>query len=224
MDGANNYKSWLLKIKTPLNEEGADWDFCLGDYNHDGHLDLFCIRKNKTGTNSTEVHVLSGKNNFEIFLLQTGTILHETDNNCKFCVGDYNDDGELDLFYIKKNHTDSHSTEVHILSGNKEYKIIIFQIGTILPETDDNWEFGISNYAGNGNKDLYCINKKNKNGKCTDVSILDGSKNYQSLIILKTTELPITDDNYCFYPIDKKLFVIKKHETINSTECHALII
>ena len=222
LDGANNYNSWLLQTKTPLNEEEADWDFCLGDYNHDGHLDLFCIRKNKTGTNSTEVHVLSGKNDFKIFILQTGTILHETDNNCKFCVGDYNDDGELDLFYIKKKTTDSNSTEVHILSGKNLYNSFIMHTRTILHETDDNWEFGISNYVGNGNKDLYCINKRNEKGECTDVHILDGSKHFQSLVIRTITKLDMTDENFCFYPIDKKLFVIKKKGDKNYTECHIL--
>ena len=96
--------------------------------------------------------------------------------------------------------------------------------GTILPETDDNWEFGVSNYVGKGNKDLYCINKRNENGEYTDVLILDGSKNYQTFVILTTTKLKITYENFCFYPIGKKLFAIKKKGANNSTECHALKI
>ena len=223
LDGANNYKSWLLKIETPLKEEKeVKWDFCLGDYNHDGYLDLFCIKKNKTGTNSTEVHILGGESNFQTFLLQTGTALHETGNNCKFCVGDFNNDGKLDLFYICKNNTGSKSTEVHILSGKSGYKEFIMQTGTKIQETDDNWEFGISNYLGNGNKDLYCINKRNENGKCTDVHILDGSKNFQSFALQTTTKLHMTDENFCFYPVDKQLFVISKQGASNFTECHAL--
>ena len=222
LNGANNFKSWLLQIPTKLKEEEADWDFCLGDYNHDGYLDLFCIKKNKTGTNSTEVHILGGESNFQTFLLQTGTALHETGNNCKFCVGDYNNDGKLDLFYICKNNTGSKSTEVHILSGKSGYKEFIMQTGTKIQETDDNWEFGISNYLGNGNKDLYCINKRNENGKCTDVHILDGSKNFQSFALQTTTKLHMTDENFCFYPVDKQLFVISKQGASNFTECHAL--
>ena len=38
LTGNNNYKSWLLQIKTPINEEGVDWDYCLGDYNNDGNI------------------------------------------------------------------------------------------------------------------------------------------------------------------------------------------
>ena len=78
LDGKNKYKNWLLQTQTPLRGGEADWDFCLGDYNNDGNLDLICIKKNKTGTNCTEVHILGGKSNFQDFILQTKTILHET--------------------------------------------------------------------------------------------------------------------------------------------------
>ena len=155
LNGGNNYKNWLLQTKTPIKNEGADWDFDLGDYNNDGHLDLFCIKKNITGTHSTEVHILSGASNFQTFLLQTGTKLHETGNNCKFCVGDYNGDGRPDLFYISKNNNKSHTTEVHILKGSDNYQSFLCQTSTNLHETDDDWEFGVSDYLGNGKKDLY---------------------------------------------------------------------
>ena len=45
LDGASNFKKWLLQVQTPLREEDSEWDYCLGDYNHDGDLDLFCIKK-----------------------------------------------------------------------------------------------------------------------------------------------------------------------------------
>ena len=86
LDGASNFKKWLLQVQTPLREEDSEWDYCLGDYNHDGDLDLFCIKKNKTGTNQTEVHILSGKSGFKTFLFQQGTALHQTDHNSKFCL------------------------------------------------------------------------------------------------------------------------------------------
>ena len=47
LDGEKDYKSWLLHIKINLETGDADWDFCLGDYNHDNNLDLFCIKKIK---------------------------------------------------------------------------------------------------------------------------------------------------------------------------------
>ena len=220
--GGKNYQSWLLHTKTPIKEENADWEFGLGDFNRDGNLDLFCIKKNKTGTNSTEVHILSGKSNFQSFLLQTGTALHENGDNCQFCVGDYNGDGKPDLFCIIKNNTGSKTTEVHVLSGESNYQKFIFQSGTILHETDYNWEFGISNYMGNGKKDLYCVNKSNDRDNCSEIHILDGSKNYQSWAMQSITKLHETDEKFSFYPIDKQLFVISREGGSNSTELHAI--
>ena len=77
-----------MQTPTALHETDGIWQFCLGDYNKDGCLDLYCICKRTTGSHTTEVHILSGKNNFNSFLLHTGTKLHETDDNWKFCLGD----------------------------------------------------------------------------------------------------------------------------------------
>ena len=222
LDGSNKYKSWLLHSTTPLKEEEADWDFCLGDYNNDGYLDLFCIKKNKCGTKSTEIHILSGKDKFKFFLLEIGINLKETDNNYKFCVGDYNGDGYLDLFYICKKNTKSKTTEVNILSGKSEYKSFLLQTGTILNETDDNWDFGVSNYFGNGNRDLYCINKKYGEKNCISVQILDGAKNYQVCPFQTSTKLHINDEIYNFCPIGKQLFMIKKQGNNNKFDCYVI--
>ena len=222
LDGEKDYKSWLLHTKINLETGDADWDFCLGDYNHDNNLDLFCIKKNKTPMQKTEVHILTGVSNFQTFIFQGISCLHETSDNCKFCVGDFNGDGKLDLFYICKNNTGSNTTEVHILSGSNNYQSFLFQTSTILHETDDNWEFGVSNYVGSQSRDLYCINMSNTNQQCTDVHILDGSKNYESWAMQVQTKLHITDHNFCFYPVGKQLFVISKQGASNSTECHAL--
>ncbi len=40
--------------------------------------DLFAIKKSATGSNKTEVHVLSAASGYKAFSLQTATGLHET--------------------------------------------------------------------------------------------------------------------------------------------------
>ena len=54
---------------------------------------------------------------FQQFLLQTGTALHETDDTFAFAMADWNHDGTPDLVAIKKSHTGTGSTEVHLISG-----------------------------------------------------------------------------------------------------------
>ena len=224
LSGKNNYRSWLLQTGTKLHETGNNWVFLLGDYNHDGFLDLYAIKKNQTDSKSTEVHILSGKNNFQSWLLQTRTILHETDDNWDFCLGDYNNDGKLDLYTIKKNHTGSKSTEVHILSGSNNFQSWLLQTGTILHETGSNWVFGVSNYSGQGNKDLYCIAKNCTGSKSTEVHILNGSKNFQSWILQTRTKLHETGNNFSFFAYGNSLYAIKKDGENNSTEVHCLNI
>jgi hypothetical protein len=76
---------------------------------------LVAIKKSNTGTNSTEVHILSGESNYKNFTLQTGTALHPTDNTFDFAMTDWNGDGKPDLVAIKKSNTGTNSTEIHIL-------------------------------------------------------------------------------------------------------------
>ena len=222
LSGKENFQNWLLHTGTVLHETGNNWIFLLGDYNHDGCLDLYSINKNQTGSKSTEVHILSGKNNFQSFLLHTGTILHETDENWDFCLGDYNNDGSLDLYAIGKKNTGSRSTEVHILSGKNNFQSFLLNTGTILHESDGNWAFGVSNYAGHGNKDLYCIAKNCTGSKSTEVHILNGSNNYQSWLLQTRTKLHETGETFCFFAYGNSLYAIKKNGGSNSTEVHCL--
>ena len=221
LDGSNNYQSFLLQTGIPFHETEENCSFLLGDYNKNGKLDLYCIKKNKTGTNSTEVHILDGNNNYQTFLLQTGTCLHETGNNFEFGLGDYNNNGTLDLYCIKKYDTGNNNTEIHILNGSDNFQSFLYQNKTELFATDDNYSFGISDYNNNGHPDIYCIKKLGVNS--TEVHILNGSDNFMTYLLQIGTKLEKTNNDTCFYPYKNKLFVIKKQGD-NCTELHCIKI
>jgi subtilisin family serine protease len=107
---------FILQTGTALHETDQTFEFAVADWNGDGRPDLIAIKKSNTGTHSTEVHVLSGASNFQQFILQTGTALHETDQTFEFAVADWNGDGRPDLIAIKKSNTGTHSTEVHVIN------------------------------------------------------------------------------------------------------------
>jgi hypothetical protein len=78
MDGANQYKSYLLNAETALGSQGTDgrWLFVLGDYNGDGRPDLYGINKIGTGAGDrTEVHIMDGANQYKSYLLNAETAL-----------------------------------------------------------------------------------------------------------------------------------------------------
>ena len=111
-----------MDSKLEWTSDGAH--FLLGDYNHNGSLDLYYIKT--CCPEYIEVHILDGSNNFKSFILQTKTPIKVEEAGIDFSLGDYNHDGNLDLFYIKKNNTSTKSTEVHILRGHSNYQNFIF--------------------------------------------------------------------------------------------------
>lgn len=54
------------------------WSYSLADYNHDGHLDLYAVNTQDTGSGSTAVHILDGTR-LSQFLLHAGSPMGHTD-------------------------------------------------------------------------------------------------------------------------------------------------
>ncbi|CAI7640315.1 unnamed protein product [Penicillium manginii] len=198
LSGASNFQSFILQTGTALHETDDTFEFAVGDWNGDGRPDLFAIKKSNTGSKSTEVHILSGDSNFQSFILQTGTALHETDDTFEFAIGDWNGDGRPDLFAVKKSNTDSKSTEVHILSGASNFQSFSLQTDTALHETDNTFEFAVGDWNGDGRPDLFAVKKSNTGSKSTEVHILSGASNFQSFILQTGTALHETDNTFDF--------------------------
>jgi hypothetical protein len=87
MDGADRYRSYLLNTDTILNDTGltGQWVFEVADYNGDGVPDLYGINRIGTGTGGkTEVHIMDGADRYRSYLLNTDTILNDSELNCKW--------------------------------------------------------------------------------------------------------------------------------------------
>ena len=228
-NGIPRFQQFILHTGTSLHETDETFAFALADWDGDGLPDLFVIKKSSTGSHSTEVHILSGASNFQEFILQTGTALHETDQTFDFAVGDWDGDGRPDLIAIKKSNTGSHSTEVHILSGASNFQEFILQTGTALHETDQTFDFAVGDWDRDGRPDLIAIKKSNTGSHSTEVHILSGASNFQEFILQTGTALHETDQTFDFAVGDwdrdgrPDLIAIKKSNTgSHSTEVHIL--
>jgi hypothetical protein len=175
------------------------------------------------------MHILSGGENFQRFLLNTGTPQHETWYEYDFQVADWNRDGYQDLVIIKKYNTGTRSTEVHILSGASNFQEYILHTGTPQEETGDNYDFDTADWDRDGYPDLFIIKKNGTGTGMTEVHVLSGASNFQRFILDTGTAQHQTGDEYVFRVADwngdgrPDLFGIKKNQTGTvSTEVHIL--
>lgn len=145
LNGANGFKTFLSQKATALENTGSNnaWEFELGDYNGDEKLDIYVMKKISSST-TTELHVLNGADGYQTFLahIATGIGAAGDSNVWNFKVGDYNRDGVLDLYCVKRV-GNSGTTELHVLDGSSGFSTFTAHVATALGPVGDNneWEF-----------------------------------------------------------------------------------
>lgn len=230
LSGPDRFSRFALNTGTAQHATGDEYVFRVADWDRDGQPDIFIIKKNGTGTRSTEVHILSGAGSYQKFLLNTGTPQHETWNEYDFQVADWDRDGYQDVIIIKKYNTGTNSTEVHVLSGASKFQQFILHTGTPQEETGGgNYDFDMGDRDRDGYPDLFII-KKNGTGTGTlEVHVLSGASDFQRFILNTGTAQHTTGNEYVFRVADwdgdgiDDLFGIKKNQTgTGSTEVHVL--
>ena len=237
LNGADQFQTFLLHTSTALEQTGTDgsWMFDLGDYNSDGKLDMYVFHKQGTNSGTTEVHILNGADQFQTFLLHTSTALEQTgtDGSWIFNLGDYNSDGNLDLYVIHKQGTGSGTTEVHILNGADQFQTFLLHTSTALEQTgtDGSWMFNLGDYNSDGKLDVYVIHKQGTGSGTTEIHILNGADQFQTFLLHTGTALEQTgtDGSWMFnlgdYNSDGKLDVYVIHKQGSSsgtTDVHIL--
>ena len=202
LNADTNYQQFRWQSGINLQETGQNFQFALAH-----NRDLFAIKKSQTGTNSTEVHILTASSGYQTYRLQTGTALRETDHTFQFLLHSNND-----LYCIKKSITGSKTTEVHVLSASSNYQSFILQTCTKLPETNLSWDFiGVG-----GNKDVYAISRSNTTTDTTRLYVLNHASHYNTISVHHIQCLPKTDHKFAFtLGRNSNLFVIQKTGTIS---------
>jgi hypothetical protein len=190
LNGAAGFQNFLLQTGTALEQTGSDgsWDFAVADYNGDGRLDLYAIKKANGGAGQTEIHVLDGASNFQRFLLHGATALHPTgsDNAWNFTVGDFNGDGRADLFAIYRlAHGDDLNTDVHVLNGADNFQSFLLHARSGLEAVGqtNGWEFRAGDYDADGRADLFCLKKHATGSGTTEVHVLGAKSNFSTFLL-----------------------------------------
>jgi hypothetical protein len=182
----------VYETATPFIVNAGTSDFAMADWDNDGVADLVAVKKSRTGSGHTEVHITSGLSNFQEFIFQIGTALPQTDDSFAYAFADWDLDGRLDLFAISKSHTGTGITEVHILSGGSNFQEFIGHFGTGLHETDNTFEFAVADWDRDGRPDLLIVSKAHTGSGHTEVHILSGASDFQEFIDQTGTAMPET--------------------------------
>ncbi|MBD1929708.1 VCBS repeat-containing protein [Trichocoleus sp. FACHB-90] len=229
LSGASNYQNWIVHEGTPIGVNPAATQFLTGDYDGDGKSDLFSIVTQETGTNSTEVHVLSGASNYQNWRVHEGTPIGVNPAATQFLTGDYDGDGKSDLFSIVTEGTGTNSTEVHVLSAASNYQDYIVHEGTPIGVNPVATQFLTGDYDGDGKSDLFSIVTQGTGTNSTEVHVLSGASNYQDWIVHEGTPIGVNPVATQFLTGDydgdgrSDLFsVVTAGTGSNSTEVHVL--
>ncbi len=233
LSGASTFQEALFDKSTGFKAaSAASFDYALADWNGDGHLDLFVIQKDQTGSKKTELTILSGSSQFqEPILEKKPTSLPETNDTYDFALGDWNGDGKPDLFSIKMSKSGKSKAEVQVLSGASDFqKAILDPTSTAtLNSADGTFEFLVTDWNGDKKLDLVAVKKSRTSKKPTEVHVLSGSSGFKDLILKTETALHSTEKNFEFAVADwtrdgrPDLVAIKKRDTTTKkTEVHIM--
>jgi len=224
--------NFILQMGTSLQETNAAFQFFFVDWNRAGHQDLLVVKKNQTGTNSTEVYIFSGSSSYCTPLLCAGACLRETDATFQFCVAEWAGGVKPGLWAIRQSRTGTGKTEVHILSGETNFSTFRLQTDTALHETDGTFKFGVGRRSANQSEpDLFAIKKSATGTHSTEIHVLSGASGFQEFTLHTGTPLHETGENFDFLvgpyrkhsPFPSDVIAIKKNQTgTRSTEIHVL--
>jgi hypothetical protein len=157
LSAASNYQKFVTQTKTALPPSDGTWTFAVAD-----NRDVFAIKKSATGSNTTELHILAASKNYRVFVVQTKTALHTTDDKWAFGVA-----ANRDVFAFMKNGTASGTTELHVLAASGGYQGFALQTKTALHEVDQTWALCVA-----ANRDIFAIKKNGGASNSTEIHVM----------------------------------------------------
>ena len=183
LTAASDYQSFIIQAVTTLDESDDATSFCVAPNN-----DLFAITMWGTASNATEVSVLSAASEYKEVILHSITPLHDTNHSSVFCLGP-----NLDLYIIQRSVHGCKKTKLMILSSQSKYETVTLHTATVLPESDETFNFLV-----NPNGDLIVIQKANTKSKFVEILVLSASSSYQSIVTHTITTMSEMDSTFEF--------------------------
>jgi hypothetical protein len=169
-------------LLSPWDEKSV-MNYCNPHWNGDGQLSFHDIK-------GVQRWYRSGK-----WVVQTGTVLGETDDACQFLMGDTNRDGYGDLVALCPK-TEKKS-EVSVLSGKDRYQSWLSHSITPVLSTSPP-KFLLGDVTGDGRADLVVIDPQGLGTKSVEVHVLPATDHYTKWGLHTGTPLPNCGDEFDF--------------------------
>ncbi len=160
------------------NPGGQGWGVAWADYDNDGDLDLYVVRKAYYGENSCNLlYRNNGDGTFTDVTAQAGVGDSEEGLSCAF--GDYDNDGDLDL-YVTNQYKGSQADILYRNNGDGTFTDVTQEAGVV--NTGDGREVAFGDFDNDGYLDIYVANTyqanilfhNNGNGTFTDIAHFAG--------------------------------------------------
>jgi hypothetical protein len=189
--GKSNYQTRVLEVATTFaNENDGTW--LMADWSRDGIPDLIFIKTSNTPNGHVEVHVASGKSNYQTRVLEVATTF-ANENDGTWLMADWDRDGIPDLIFIKTSNTPNGHVEVHVASGKSNYQTRVLEVATTFAnENDGTWL--MADWDHDGIPDLVFIKTSNTPNGHVEVHIASGKSNYQTRVLEVATTFANEND------------------------------
>lgn len=176
---AGQANAYTALLPVAMASSNADWDFRIDNWGGGSKPDLFAIHKANTTSGFVEVTIFTGESNFASGPTAFQTSLPTADRDWVFDLGHYNNDGLIDLFAIRRN--GEFSTEVSVASGagaspSTAFSTLLLQTPTILPHTDDRFEFVVADLENDSIPELVVIQKVGTASGRLEISVLPAAE------------------------------------------------
>lgn len=181
--GSSKYRKALVEVGTPLPYTDEKWEFAVADWNLDGVPDLWAIHRDGD-RHKVEVHILSGALFFRQFLLHAETPLEAAGPEVEFLAIPpvRAAAARPNLMLVRRERTATHSTELQVLDGGSEFKKMVLETGTALPETGTGpaWQFQAADFNGDRVLDLIAVTSEGGGA----LYVVDGKADLRSFALL----------------------------------------
>ncbi len=146
----------LTFTRTTLNDARATLGASWADFNNDGYLDLFT-----SGylNQKSRLYVNGGPPNYNIIPIDTGIVSNDPANSVGSCWGDFDNDGDLDLFVANDA---TLSGFLYLNSGFPNYAFTKVTTGTIAGNIANSFGCAAGDFDNDGQLDIYAANRLNQ--------------------------------------------------------------